>query len=329
MADEIAKIDSNNKPVSMAITDDANQYIKMLRIDDTTKGLKVMIAGGVGAGTVTKVSVVTANGISGTVATDTTTPAITLSLGAITPSSVNGLTITANGTNTLNITAGKTLTVQDNVTITGALGTGAYATIADYAPVGQTFYIGTTQVAINRASAALTLAGITLTTPDIGTPSAGTLTNCSGYANDLSLPAGKQITLTAPTGDDTATGFATSAFNSGYTTSAIGDLVYLDSSATWQLVDVDSTTTSYGLIGIALEAKASGNALKVALPGSFVRHNAWNWTPGATLYASETAGGIATTIPTGADNVIRVIGFAVNADYIYFYPSQDVQTTVA
>ncbi len=33
----------------------------------------------------------------------------------------------------LAITADKTLTVQDNVTITGALGTGAYATIADYA----------------------------------------------------------------------------------------------------------------------------------------------------------------------------------------------------
>lgn len=49
------------------------------------------------------------------------------------------------------------------------------------ANANQTFYIGTTQVAINRASAALTLAGITLTTPDIGTPSAGVLTNCSGY----------------------------------------------------------------------------------------------------------------------------------------------------
>jgi len=49
------------------------------------------------------------------------------------------------------------------------------------AATGQTFYIGTTQVAINRASAALTLAGLTLTTPDIGTPAAGVLTNCSGY----------------------------------------------------------------------------------------------------------------------------------------------------
>jgi hypothetical protein len=51
--------------------------------------------------------------------------------------------------------------------------------LSSKADVGQTFYIGTTQVAINRASNALTLAGITLTTPDIGTPSAGTLTNCT------------------------------------------------------------------------------------------------------------------------------------------------------
>jgi len=41
-----------------------------------------------GSGTVTDVSVVTANGISGSVATSTTTPAITLSLGDITPNKV-------------------------------------------------------------------------------------------------------------------------------------------------------------------------------------------------------------------------------------------------
>lgn len=46
-------------------------------------------------GTVTSVSVVTANGVSGSVATATTTPAITLTLGAITPSSVNVSGLTA------------------------------------------------------------------------------------------------------------------------------------------------------------------------------------------------------------------------------------------
>lgn len=41
-----------------------------------------------GAGTVTSVSVVTANGVSGSVATPTSTPAITLTLGAITPTTI-------------------------------------------------------------------------------------------------------------------------------------------------------------------------------------------------------------------------------------------------
>jgi hypothetical protein len=65
------------------------------------------------------------------------------------------------GVHGLAITSGKILTVQDNVTITGALGTGAYATIANYALVGQTMFIGTTSVAINRTTGALVLTGIT------------------------------------------------------------------------------------------------------------------------------------------------------------------------
>jgi hypothetical protein len=48
---------------------------------------------GGGAGTVTTVSVATANGVSGSVATATTTPAITLTLGDITPSSVVATTL--------------------------------------------------------------------------------------------------------------------------------------------------------------------------------------------------------------------------------------------
>jgi hypothetical protein len=57
---------------------------KVLRTDGTTATWQTVS----GTGTVTTASVVTANGISGTVATATTTPAITLSLGAITPASV-------------------------------------------------------------------------------------------------------------------------------------------------------------------------------------------------------------------------------------------------
>lgn len=54
-----------------------------------TGGAVTINSTGGGLGTVTSVSVATANGVSGTVATDTTTPVITLTLGAITPSSIS------------------------------------------------------------------------------------------------------------------------------------------------------------------------------------------------------------------------------------------------
>jgi len=78
-----------------------------------------------GSGTVTDVSVVTANGISGSVATSTTTPAITLTLGAITPSSVAS-TGTVTGTNLSGTNTGdQTITLTGDVTGTG---TGSFAT---------------------------------------------------------------------------------------------------------------------------------------------------------------------------------------------------------
>ncbi len=82
-------------------------------------------ATGGGTGTVTGVSVVTANGISGT-ATSTATPAITLSLGAITPTSV-AATGYINGTN---VTGTAVNTGDQTITLTGDVtgsGTGSFA----------------------------------------------------------------------------------------------------------------------------------------------------------------------------------------------------------
>lgn len=76
-----------------------------------------------GTGTVTSVSVVSANGVSGVVANPTTTPAITLSLGDITPTSVaaagtvtgSNLSGSISGTNT----GDQTITLSGDVTGTG------------------------------------------------------------------------------------------------------------------------------------------------------------------------------------------------------------------
>ncbi len=70
-----------------------------------------------GAGTVTAVSVASANGISGS-SSGGATPALTIALGAITPTTVNGNTFTT-GTYTLTGQAGKTLTFNGSITLTG------------------------------------------------------------------------------------------------------------------------------------------------------------------------------------------------------------------
>lgn len=77
-----------------------------------------------GTGTVTSVSVVTANGVSGSVANASTTPAITLTLGAITPTTVNGLTFTSasTGFTVAGGTTSKTLTVANTLTLAGTDG---------------------------------------------------------------------------------------------------------------------------------------------------------------------------------------------------------------
>lgn len=85
-----------------------------------------------GTGTVTNVSVVAANGVSGTVANSTTAPAITLTLGDIKPTSVvsTGVVTGSNISGTAVNTGDQTITLSGDVTgsgtgpITASIGTG-------------------------------------------------------------------------------------------------------------------------------------------------------------------------------------------------------------
>lgn len=73
-----------------------------------------------GTGTVTAIGVTTANGVSGS-SSGGATPNLTITLGAITPTTVNGNTLTT-GTYTLTGTAGKTLNFTNSLTLTGTDG---------------------------------------------------------------------------------------------------------------------------------------------------------------------------------------------------------------
>jgi hypothetical protein len=135
-----------------------------------------------------------------------------------------------------------------------------------------------------------------------------------------------RIYVIEPTTDLTADGPNTSSKNAGESVT-IMQTVYLSSTGVWMLTDAAYEGFSKGLLGIALQTKTTGQAMKVALPGCIVRNDAWAWaTVGAPLYLSTTMGQITDAAPSGTDDVVRVIGWALTDNCIYFNPSPDYIT---
>jgi len=124
-----------------------------------------------------------------------------------------------------------------------------------------------------------------------------------------------------------AVGPQTRTFSSGTSTTG-GELVYMNATARWDRANASASTTSQGLLGISLVTAASGTAMNVALPGSFVRNSSWTFTTGQTLYASTTVGNISGFQPTSTNNVVRVLGWAVSTTIMYFNPSPDFLTII-
>ncbi len=125
-----------------------------------------------------------------------------------------------------------------------------------------------------------------------------------------------------PNTDHTAEGTTTNDIAAGESITVM-DLVYLKSSdGEWWKTDADVAATASGMLSISLETKTNGNAMKVALPGSFVRDDTWAWAIGDILYIdqSDGEGKVTSTAPIQTDNVVRVVGYAVTADIIYFNP---------
>lgn len=166
-------------------------------------------------------------------------------------------------------------------------------------------------ITVDTISAANTLTNKTLTSPTIQTAPI--------------FAAGTNIKFTVPSSDVTGTGITTNEFNSGYSSTAIGDLVYLDTSSTWQKADADASVATYSsLLGIALSVTASGAAATVLLQGFVYAATPFpTFTIGAPIYMSATAGAVTNTAPTTTDSATRVIGYGVHADKMWFNPSND------
>lgn len=186
----------------------------------------------------------------------------------------------------------------------------------------------------------LTLTGGDLVISSAGTASGSVVT--VGGVQSLSgknIAAGQTLLLEenaslgldpAGSADGKYTGITITAI-SGYT-QAFGDLVYFEvSTSRWAATDANSSAgaagDSRGLIGIVVVAGTNGNPCTILLHG-VIRADAKfpTFTIGAPIYVSETANLVTSTQPTTADVVIRVVGFALTGDEMFFSPSSDYIT---
>lgn len=171
------------------------------------------------------------------------------------------------------------------------------------------------------------------TTPSTGAFTTVTATTINAFTTGgaITLAENTSVALDPAGSADGKYSGITVTGTAGYT-QAFGDLVYLAvADSRWELADADASATAGPvMLAMVVSAGTDGTSCTLLLQG-IIRADAKfpTMTVGATQFVGETAGAIQGAIPTGADNIIRTVGYALTADELYFNPSTDWQVTVA
>jgi hypothetical protein len=127
------------------------------------------------------------------------------------------------------------------------------------------------------------------------------------------------IRIQNPPADDTSSGITISA-DVDTNTVGLGGALLLGADGSWDDADATVEATAAGMLAIAVEA---GTGTKVLLLQGMIQDaGTWDWTIGAILYLNTTVGEITETAPSGGSEIVRIIGYAMSADTIYFDPDK-------
>jgi hypothetical protein len=178
---------------------------------------------------------------------------------------------------------------------------------------------------------ALTVGG-TITTPSDIIHTGDTDTKISFGTNTVTVTAGNINTVVssqegasitkrkfAKTGTTDGDADGDIVYLGGTTSMSVGKIYHFKSDGTWELADADSAATCDGLLGVALGSSSDDNG--VLLRGMVTIAN----DPGAVgdvLFVSTSAGQAIATAPSGNGDIVRVVGYCLDASngQIWFNP---------
>ncbi len=140
--------------------------------------------------------------------------------------------------------------------------------------------------------------------------------------------------MNPPTTDLTASGLIIKAYvltNS----QGIGAPLYMDVNG--NLIEADATTSATSPC-VALAMDTGDGGIKRVLVHGILTKSTWSWTTGpgtasliyvdTFIHGGNTAGKLTQTRPSGTDEVIQPVGWALSATSIYFAPSMVYLTHV-
>lgn len=105
----------------------------------------------------------------------------------------------------------------------------------------------------------------------------------------------------------------------GATTGMNSGQVYTWNGTNWVQVDADAENTTKGLLGVALGASSASDGL-LTHGVAYLNHNPGS--AGDALYIHTTQGQLSSTQP-GAGKFVRVAGYCLDNNKVFFSPSQD------
>ena len=135
-------------------------------------------------------------------------------------------------------------------------------------------------------------------------------------------PTGTSMVITADPGSDhSSSGLKITL--TAHDAQAFGDICFINADGEAALADASVIATSSAII-MCVSASVAADGLGTYLLQGIARHAVWSWTPGNLLYLTitgTTGNTISKTAPTGANEVIQIVGVATNLTRMFFNPS--------